>query len=58
MNEALRLGLKDTAVLEEIADLFEQQDILPEAMKLYEAVSAFIQMEQETAQAEHAQKKS
>lgn len=57
MKEALRLGLKDTALLEEIADLFEHEGLLAESARLYETVSSLIQLEQETAQAEHAQKR-
>jgi tetratricopeptide (TPR) repeat protein len=57
MKEALRLGLKDTALLEEIADLFEHEGLLAESARLYETVSSLIQSEQETAQAEHAQKR-
>ena len=58
MNEALRLGLKDVSVLEEIGDLFEQQDFFPEAQRLYEACSALILMEQQKASAEHEAKRS
>ena len=45
MNEALRLGLKDIALIEEIGDLFEQQELFPETQKLYETVSGLIQQE-------------
>ena len=58
MNEALRLGLKDVAVLEEIGDLFEKEEFFPEAQRLYEAVSALIQVEQQKTSAEHEAKRS
>ena len=45
MKEALRLGLKDTALLEEIADLFEHEGLLAESARLYETVSSLIQLE-------------
>ena len=47
MKEANKLGLKETALLEEIADLFEQEGLLSDAVKIYDSISAFIQMEQE-----------
>ena len=57
MNEALRLGLKDIALIEEIGDLFEQQELFPETQKLYETVSGLIQQEQQKTATEHEAKR-